>query len=61
MDHWNDSYFGYPAYAAPWFLLGERDFFSLPEDVRAAVEAHRDKIRTQEDLNEFLRNFDLRK
>ena len=61
MNLWDNSLFGYAAYAAPWFIRGERDFFALPEDVRAAVEAHRDEIRTKEDLEEFLQNFELKK
>lgn len=46
---------------APFTLPKNREFFSLPEDVRAAVEDNRKNIKTDREMNEFLRINELKK
>jgi len=53
--------FGYNSMVAPFTLPRKRDFFDLPEQVRAAVEDNRKDIRNDKELSEFLRINELKK
>ena len=46
---------------APFTLPKRREFFSLPEEVRAAVEDNRKSIKTDKEMDEFLRINELKK
>jgi len=46
---------------APFTLPRKRDFFDLPEQVRAAVEDNRKDIKNDKELSEFLRINELKK
>ena len=45
----------------PFGYSGRDRFFDLPEDVRAGIERHRNRIRSEEDMARLIREYEMRR